>query len=167
MVGGDVEALEKVRPLLDAVAARVLHMGAHGTAATMKLAVNAVVFALNQALSEALVLAEAAGVARESAYELFGASAVAAPFVHYKRAAFENPDDAPVAFSLDLVAKDMALVSDLATEVGARMDQHAVNQAVVREALRAGFGPRDMSAIAVLLRQSHEGGPHERSQGND
>jgi 3-hydroxyisobutyrate dehydrogenase-like beta-hydroxyacid dehydrogenase len=152
MVGGDAGALERVRPVLDVLAARVFHLGGRGTGATMKLAVNAVVFALNQAVSEALVLAEKAGVAREAAYDVFAASAVAAPFVHYKRAAFERPDDAPVAFSLDLVAKDMTLINDLAVEAGARMDQLEANRAVVQEALKGAFGPRDMSALAVLLR---------------
>jgi 3-hydroxyisobutyrate dehydrogenase-like beta-hydroxyacid dehydrogenase len=152
MVGGDGGALERVRPLLDTVAANVLHLGGSGTGATIKLAVNAIVFALNQAVSEALVLAETAGVAREAAYELFASSAIAAPFVHYKRRSFEHPEDPTVAFSLDLVLKDMALITDLAGEVGARMDQLATNRVVAREAAAAGYGARDMSAITELLR---------------
>jgi 3-hydroxyisobutyrate dehydrogenase-like beta-hydroxyacid dehydrogenase len=110
------------------------------------------VHALNQALCEALVLAEKAGLAREAAYEVFASSAVAAPFVLYKRAAFERPEETPVAFMLDLVAKDLALIDDLAGDVGARMEQLAANRAVVAEALKAGYGARDMTAIADLLR---------------
>ncbi len=83
-------------------AARVFHLGGRGSGATMKLVVNSVVHALNQALSEALVLAERAGLARETAYDVFATSAVAAPFVQYKRSAFEHPEDTPVAFRLDL-----------------------------------------------------------------
>ncbi|GAA0926673.1 hypothetical protein GCM10009558_106850 [Virgisporangium aurantiacum] len=96
--------------MLAAFASRVLHLGPLGSGATMKLVVNGVVHSLNQAVSEALVLAERAGVDRRAAYEVFAASAVAAPFVHYKRAAFEDPDGTPVAFRLDLVAKDLALL---------------------------------------------------------
>jgi 3-hydroxyisobutyrate dehydrogenase/2-hydroxy-3-oxopropionate reductase len=152
MVGGDAAALERVRPVLDALAAKVFHLGALGGGATMKLAVNAVVHGLNQALSEALVLAERAGVDRARAYEVFAASAVAAPFVHYKRAAFEHPDTAPVAFALDLVAKDLALIDALSESVDARMPQLATNRRVVAEALAAGLGERDLSALAELLR---------------
>jgi 3-hydroxyisobutyrate dehydrogenase-like beta-hydroxyacid dehydrogenase len=61
--------------------------------ATMKLAVNAVVHGSNQALSEALVLAERAGVDRATAYEVFAAGTVAAPLVHYKRNSFVDPGD--------------------------------------------------------------------------
>jgi 3-hydroxyisobutyrate dehydrogenase-like beta-hydroxyacid dehydrogenase len=154
LVGGNASALDRVRPVLGALGTRVFHLGGVGTGATMKLAVNSVVHALNQALSEALVLAEKAGVARGAAYEVFTASVVGAPFVQYKRAAFEQPDEAPVAFSLDLVAKDLALIEALGTAVGARMEQLATNRRVVEEAVRAGLGDRDMSAMAVLLRGS-------------
>jgi 3-hydroxyisobutyrate dehydrogenase-like beta-hydroxyacid dehydrogenase len=152
MVGGPADALDRVRPVLDVLAARVFHLGDVGAGATMKLAVNAVVHALNQALSEALVLAEKAGIDRSAAYEVFAASAVAAPYVHYKREAFEHPERAAVAFMLDLVAKDLALIGALAEGTGARMDQAATNRRVVLEALEAGYGERDISAIAAFLR---------------
>ena len=58
----------------------------------MKLAVNTVIFGLNEALAEGLVLAERAGIERERAYEVLAASAVGAPFVGYKRAAFLDPE---------------------------------------------------------------------------
>jgi 3-hydroxyisobutyrate dehydrogenase/2-hydroxy-3-oxopropionate reductase len=153
MVGGDSDALRKARPVLEVLSARVFHLGPLGAGATMKLAVNAIVHALNQALSEALVLAEKAGVDRAAAYEVFAASAIAAPFVHYKRDAYLRPDETPVAFMLDLVAKDLALIEDLATEVGARMDQLRTNRSVVGQAVAQGYGPRDLSALAVMLRE--------------
>jgi 3-hydroxyisobutyrate dehydrogenase/2-hydroxy-3-oxopropionate reductase len=152
LVGGDPAALDRIRPVLATMSTRVFHLGDTGAGATMKLAVNSVVHALNQAISEALVLAERAGVSRAAAYEVFTASVVGAPWVKYKQAAFEAPDEAGVAFSLDLVAKDLALVTALATEVGAPMEQLAANRRVVQEAVRRGLGGRDMSAIAVLLR---------------
>jgi 3-hydroxyisobutyrate dehydrogenase-like beta-hydroxyacid dehydrogenase len=154
MVGGDADALDRVRPVLAPLATEVLHLGALGTGAAMKLAVNAVVHGLNQALSEALVLAERAGIDRRAAYRVFAASAVAAPYVRYKRDAFEDPDSAPVAFMLDLVAKDLALIGDLAARTGARMDQAATNRRLVREAVDAGYGARDISAMAVYLREA-------------
>jgi 3-hydroxyisobutyrate dehydrogenase/2-hydroxy-3-oxopropionate reductase len=137
--------------VLDAFARQVLPLGPVGAGATMKLAVNSMVHALNEALAEALVLAERAGVERSAAYEVFCSSAVAAPFVLYKRAAYEHPDDAQVAFALDLVAKDLDLVAALAERVGADMPQLAANRRVVRRALAAGLGQHDLSALATLL----------------
>ena len=158
MVGGDPDALDRARPVLAPLAAEVVHLGVAGTGAAMKLAVNAVVFGLNQALAEALVLAERAGVDRETAYRVFAASAVAAPYVRYKRDAFEHPDGTPVAFMLDLVAKDLALIGALAAGTGARMAQADTNRRIVREAVEAGYGARDISAVAEYLRAA--GGDH-------
>ena len=76
------------RPL----AKTIFHIGPLGTGAAMKLAVNTVIFGLNQALAEGLVLAEAAGIDRALAYDVIAASAAGAPFVGYKRAAFLDPE---------------------------------------------------------------------------
>jgi 3-hydroxyisobutyrate dehydrogenase/2-hydroxy-3-oxopropionate reductase len=154
MVGGSRSALDRARPVLDALATRVFHVGELGAGATVKLAVNALVHAIDVGLAEALVLAEKAGVDRAAAYDVFAAGAAAAPFVLYKREAFEHPDDAPLTFSLDLMAKDLDLILDLAREVGARMDQAAQNRKTVGQALAAGFAGRDMSAVATYLRGS-------------
>jgi 3-hydroxyisobutyrate dehydrogenase-like beta-hydroxyacid dehydrogenase len=152
MVGGDAAALERARPVLDALAAKVIHVGELGAGATMKLVVNAVVHGLNLAVSESLVLAEKAGVARTAAYEVLASSAIAAPFVHYKQAAFERPAETPVAFSLDLSAKDLDLALDLAERAGATLEQTATNRRVIGEAIAAGMGGADLSALAVYLR---------------
>lgn len=152
LAGGDAAALDRARPVLACLAARVLHLGGLGAGAIVKLAVNSVVHALNQAVAEALVLAERAGVDRATAYQAFAGSAAAAPYLYYKQEAFLHPESAPVAFALDLVAKDLGLIDDLASEVGARMDLTVASRALVSEALAAGLGDRDLSALAELLR---------------
>lgn len=157
MVGGDAAALERARPVIDALSAKVFHLGDSGTGATMKLAVNALVHATNLAISEALVLAERAGLDRARAYEVFASGAAASPFVLYKREAFEHPDEAPVAFSLDLVRKDLDLILGLARRLEVPMDQGDTTAAVVDRAISGGLGDADMSALAVHLRQTLEG----------
>jgi 3-hydroxyisobutyrate dehydrogenase-like beta-hydroxyacid dehydrogenase len=157
MAGGDAAVLERARPVLDALAKQVYHVGGLGSGAAMKLAVNAILHGLNLALSESLVLAERAGVERATAYEVFAASAIAAPFVHYKREAFEHPGRAPVAFSLELAAKDLDLILALASEAGAPMEQAATNREVVRAAVAAGLGDHDLSELASYLRSEPDG----------
>jgi 3-hydroxyisobutyrate dehydrogenase-like beta-hydroxyacid dehydrogenase len=152
MAGGAPERMEEVAPLLSSIAKQVIHVGERGAGAACKLAVNGLVHALNIALSEALVLAEKAGVDRQTAYDVFAGGAGGAPFVHYKREAYENPESAAVAFSLDLVAKDLELITGLASRLGVSMDQGKVDLDIVRQAVEAGLGDRDMSAIAVYLR---------------
>ena len=152
MAGGDPGLVEDVEPLLSTIAKEVVHVGGRGAGCACKLAVNGLVHGLNVALSEALVLAEKAGVDRQAAYEVFSSGAGGAPFVHYKREAYEKPEDAVVAFTLDLVAKDLELITGLAEKVGAPMDQAATGLHIVKRAIESGMGDRDLSAVAVYLR---------------
>lgn len=152
MVGGEAEALERARPVLERLTKAVFHLGDSGAGATMKLAVNALVHATNLAIAEALVLAESAGVDRRQAYEVFASSAAASPFLLYKRAGFEEPESAPVAFSLDLVGKDLDLILGLAHRRGAAMPQLEVTAETTSAAIAAGRGGEDMSAVAEFLR---------------
>ena len=69
MVGGPAQAFERVRPVLAALTARQLHLGPAGAGAAMKLAVNIMIAATNQAVAEALALAADAGITPASAYD--------------------------------------------------------------------------------------------------
>ncbi len=152
MVGGDAELIDRAKVVLEPLSAKIVHTGPRGSGAATKLAVNGLVHGLNVALSEAVVLAERAGVDRTTAYEVFASGAGGAPFVQYKRRAYESPETADVAFSLDLVAKDLDLITSLARGVGAPMRQAETGLEIVRDAIEAGLGHHDLSAIAVYLR---------------
>jgi 3-hydroxyisobutyrate dehydrogenase-like beta-hydroxyacid dehydrogenase len=116
----------------------------------MKLAVNLVVHDLNSAVAESLVLAEGAGIDPATAYDVLENSAVGAPFVRYKRAAFLEADQ-PVAMSLDLVAKDFGLISDLAAAQGREVPVTRAARGVVDAAVAAGHGPQDMADLRAYL----------------
>jgi 3-hydroxyisobutyrate dehydrogenase/2-hydroxy-3-oxopropionate reductase len=110
---------------------------------------------LNVAVSEALVLAERAGVDRAVAYEVFAGGAAGAPFVQYKRTAFVEPGSIPPAFSMDLAEKDMRLILELASATHTPMPQADVNLASLRHASDALGGDRDFSELAVYNRSQH------------
>lgn len=151
MVGGPAPVFESACPVLEAIGTPI-HLCDNGAGAAMKLAVNTVVHGFNGALSEALVLAERRGIERTLAYEVFARSAVAAPLVHYRRDAFERPDEAPAAFRLELAAKDLRYALELGREVGAGVPQSERSLAVLQQAVDAGFAGHDESAVAQYLR---------------
>jgi 3-hydroxyisobutyrate dehydrogenase-like beta-hydroxyacid dehydrogenase len=159
MVGGSQVDLERGRPALEAIGQRIFHLGALGNGAAMKLAVNAVIFGLNGALAEGLVLAERAGIERAVAYEVFASSAAGAPFVNYKRAAFLDPAATPTAFSLELAEKDLRLITGLAAELGLPLPQAATNLDVIRLAGSGGHAGRDFSSVADHLRAAGQAAP--------
>jgi 3-hydroxyisobutyrate dehydrogenase/2-hydroxy-3-oxopropionate reductase len=152
MVGGEEADVARARPVLESYGATIFHLGPLGSGAAMKLAVNTVIFGLNEALAEGLVLAERAGIPRERAYDVLAASAIGAPYVGYKRAAFLDPDGTPAAFSVDLAIKDLRLIAEMAAGVGMDMPQATTNLEVLEAVAGAGDGDRDFSVVAGHLR---------------
>ena len=147
MASGDPKAIDAARGVLGSFARRVLSVGPVGAGQAMKLVVNLVVHDLNAAVSEALQLAESAGITREDAYEVLAESVVGAPFVLYKRAAFLDPAT-PVAMSLDLVLKDLGLICELADELHVPNPVTKATLGVVAVACDSGHGSLDMAALS-------------------
>jgi 3-hydroxyisobutyrate dehydrogenase-like beta-hydroxyacid dehydrogenase len=162
MVGGDAADLARARPAREPLATSIFHLGPLGTGAAMKLATNTLIFGLNEAVAEGLVLAERAGIDRHAAYQVLAASAAGAPYLGYKKAAFVDPEHTPVAFSLDLAEKDLRLITGLAASLGLSLPQAETNLAFIRRASAGGRGGHDFSAVAAELRS---GSPEQIEEG--
>lgn len=154
MAGGHPADVARVRPYLEVMGSPVVYMGPLGSGAGMKLAVNAVIYALIEGVSEALVLAEHIGIDRKAAYNVLSRSAAGAPLLKYRRQAFEEPRDAAVQFALSLAEKDLALVKDLAGAIGSPVPQALMTRYVLRYAAASGFADLDVSSVAEFLRQA-------------
>jgi len=152
LVGAPAGVFPTIEPVLAAMGERVFHLGDTGAGSVMKLAVNNVIYALGNALSESLVLAERAGLERSVAYEVFEHSAIAAPMVRYRHDAFLDPEHTAAAFAMRLACKDLELITGLATNVGVEVEQARANLSLYRKAIDAGLGERDMADVAVYLR---------------
>lgn len=151
-VGADPTDFERVEPILSVLGNSVTRIGDPGQAALVKLAVNNLIYGINQCVSEALVLAERSGLERQAVYDTFLGSAAAAPVMGYRRDAFVHPEDTQVSFTIRLTEKDLRLTAELADQVGAPMPQAKLNREIAQEAIEGGFGERDVSAIAEYLR---------------
>jgi 3-hydroxyisobutyrate dehydrogenase/2-hydroxy-3-oxopropionate reductase len=152
MAGGGTDTVGELGTVFEPVAARVFHLGAVGAGCAMKLAVNSMLFGINQALAESLVLAERAGIDRTAAYDVIASSAVAAPVVHYRREIFEFPGERPVTFTIDLARKDLGLVLEMAAQLGVDIPQATVNAGFMDGASADGWGAADMGDVARVLR---------------
>lgn len=152
IVGADDKVFERLRPVLAAMTGKQFHVGPVGAGSAAKLAVNSVLAALNAAVAEALVMAEAGGVAPEKLYEVLESSAVAAPYLHYKRDNFLDPDGVDVAFALALLRKDVALALEMADRHQLELPQAKTVGRVLDQAMESGLGQQDMVAVLKLLR---------------
>ena len=152
MIGGELGAIARAKPVLDAISAKQFHLGGAGTGAAMKLAVNSAIAVFNEAIAEGLVLAEHAGIDREAAYDVFAGGALAAPYVLYKRNAFLQPEETPVAFTVSLMRKDLELARKLADDLGVEMKATEAADDVLARACDLGLGDADFSSVARVIR---------------
>ncbi len=152
MVGGEHAAFERLRPVLAAMTASQHYLGSVGAGAAMKLAINAMIAVTNQAVAEALVLAERSGIDRAAAYGVLSGSAVASPYVKYKQGHFLDPAGQPVTFTPVQMQKDLDLALGLAREVGLPLFATAAANQVLSAARGLGQGDQDMARVADVLR---------------
>lgn len=150
MASGDTTAIDRAEPVLLAFAKRVARLGPAGAGQTMKLAVNLILYAVNGAVAEGLALAEVCGIDRVSAYDVLLDSSIASPYVGYKRDAYLL-DDQPVAMSINLMAKDLALISGLARQGGLNLPLLQANLTASEAAQRSGLGETDTTEMLRFL----------------
>lgn len=109
LAGGEPEAVERARPILETLGKTVHHVGPTGQGAAIKLAINGLMGAGLAALAEALAYATRAGLDAEVLFEVFGDLAVLSPHHQRKLAALREGDFAP-QFPAALMHKDMGLL---------------------------------------------------------
>jgi 3-hydroxyisobutyrate dehydrogenase len=125
MVGGAASALERARPVLGLLAARILHIGDAGSGQVAKLVNNLMVATNLVVAGEALRLGALAGVPPESLLPVINGATgrSAATEVNWPRWIASGTFDS--GFSAGLMRKDVRLAVALAQAVGAPLDATA------------------------------------------
>ena len=120
MIGGDPDALDRVRDVLLAIGPRITHIGPSGTAVQAKLSVNLLLMVQVIAFGEAVALAEKGGVDRERVVEAILGSVAASPVLAYRGPfVLEGNMPAKPLADVTLQQKDMVLVLEQARRLGA------------------------------------------------
>lgn len=154
MVGGEAAALERVRPYLLAIGPTITHVGPVGLAVTMKIATNLGLAVQMLAFSEAVLLAEKAGIARERAVETLLKSVIASPMIKY-RGPFVLGMPAEALFNVPMIQKDLELALELGRQVGVPLPTTALTQSMLTAARALGLGEHDFAVVFdVLARMS-------------
>ena len=150
MVGGDPAALERVRPYLLAIGPTITHVGPLGLAATMKIATNLGLAVQMLAFSEAVLLAEKAGITRERAVETLLKSVIASPMLKY-RGSFVRDMPAEALFNVPMMQKDLELALELGHQLGVPLPTTAITQSMLTAARALGLGEHDFAVVFDVL----------------
>jgi len=150
MVGGDAEAFEKVKPILETIGPKVFHLGPNGAAVTMKIASNLSLAVQMLAFSEGVLLAEKSGIDRERAVEVLLASVIASPMITY-RGPFVLGQPEEAWFDCHMMQKDMNLALELGRELEVPLPTTAVTNQLLTAANALGLGDKDFAILFDVL----------------
>lgn len=118
MASGDESAYARVEPVLQDLAENVFHLGALGNGHTIKLINNFFGQNTANALAEAFVMADNAGVDRRQLYEVMSAGPLGSPFMDFMAAYALDGDPNKLAFSIRNACKDVGYYDQMARDAG-------------------------------------------------
>lgn len=152
MVGGAAADVERIRPYLEAYGTSITHVGGVGAGQTVKL-VNQILVVINQwAASEALLLAQAAGVDLEAALAAVEGGAAGSWMLSNRGPQMIRRDWRP-GFTIDLQQKDLRLVLEAADELGLALPGTALVYQMYRALQRRGLGSDGNHALVKALEE--------------
>ena len=150
MVGGEPDAFERARSVLEVIGPKVFHIGESGAAVTMKIAINLSLAVQMLAFSEGLLLAEKSGIGRAKAVEVMLASVIASPMVAYRGPlVLGHPDQ--VWFDCHMMQKDLNLALELGQQVEVPLPTTAVTNEFLTAANAMGIGHMDFAVLFDTL----------------
>ena len=161
MVGGDSDALQRARPVLEPMARKIIHCGAAGAGQAAKVCNNMVLAVQQIAIGEAFVLAEKLGLTAQSLFDVITGATGNCWAVHTNcpvpgpvPTSPANHDFKP-GFASALMNKDLGLAMAAVASTGsaAPLGSHA---AEIYAKFAADNADKDFSAVIEMLREGRE-----------
>ena len=150
LVGGAAEVVEEVSPLLDIMGKKTILLGDHGKGAAMKLVINLMLAQTMLAFSESAALSRSMGLEEGKMMDVLLNTPVAPAYLSAIRGKLEGAD-LTANFPLRLIRKDLQLVSETAYDLSVPMPSASLAKDIYTQALKAGHGEDDFSAIYQYL----------------
>jgi len=163
MVGGSEAALERARPLLQAMGRTITHFGPQGAGQSAKATNQIMVAGIIRANAEALAFAAAQGLDLAKVIATLGSGA-AANWYLANRGPYMERGAYPPGFRVRLHLKDLHICRDMAATRGARLPVVEEALADYAQLIAAGHGDEDISAIFRLKQALFD--PHTAAGGD-
>lgn len=151
MAGGSEADLAKARPVLEAYAARITHMGDTGAGQATKAVNQVLVAGINEAVCEGLALGEKLGLDPEKLLPTLMAGAAGNWFLE-KRGATMLANQFVPGFKCGHLLKDLRIVEGMARDAGVQTPVVAQALADYARLVEQGQGDADTSALITLKR---------------
>jgi 2-hydroxy-3-oxopropionate reductase len=150
MVGGQVETVEKVMPVLQVIGKTITYVGDAGAGQIAKAANQIMVAAQMVAMGELLVFARKAGADPRKVVTAIQGGAAQCWALDVKPSRLFDGNRSP-GFKAYMQAKDLGIVLDSAREYGIPLPAAAVNTQLFIAMLEMGMAELDNSAVIGVL----------------
>ena len=152
MAGGREDAFHRVEGLLRLLGQHIFYVGPSGMGSLAKL-INQLFMGINNAgVLEGIALAERSGIEMDKLLAILSVGSGASVALQNRAHRIVNRDTQAGA-SVDIVEKDMALVLELAADLGSEVPMAARARAIYQEGKEKGLGPLDITAISDFYRK--------------
>jgi len=149
MVGGDRDAYDEFKAVLDLIGDKVMYCGDLGAGAVCKIVNNLIGLSTGVLLSEAFTLGIKAGVDAETLFTaVAGSSGATQAMQGFPNGIFKRNFDP--GFQLDLAAKDVGLATQLGRELRVPMEMSNIAQQRYITAQNEGWGRLSAGAVARI-----------------
>jgi 3-hydroxyisobutyrate dehydrogenase len=149
MIGGDAAVLDRVRPVLDSISRKVVHMGPVGSGQGTK-AVNQIMCAgINQAVTEALAFGQHRGLDMAKVVDVVSSGAAGNWFVEHRGRSMTEGSFAP-GFRVALHHKDLKICQAMAAAESVQLPMVEMTLVHYQRLMEQGFGDEDISALFRL-----------------
>jgi 2-hydroxy-3-oxopropionate reductase len=150
MVGGPVEALERVRPVFEAVGKTITHVGEAGAGQVAKAANQIMVAAQMVAMGELLVFAQKAGADPVRVVQAIQGGAAQCWALDIKPPRLFAGNRSP-GFKAYMQAKDLNIVLETAREYGISLPSTAIHTQLFNAMLQMGMAELDNSGVIGVI----------------
>jgi len=150
MCGGSPGAIAAARPLIEAYAARIVHVGPAGHGQLTKMVNQICIAGIVQGLAEAVHFAKAAGLDRDKAFEAVSGGA-AQSWQMVNRWPTMDRGEFDFGFAVDWMRKDLGLTLEEARANGARLPLTALVDQFYADLQAIGAGRQDTSSLIRRL----------------
>jgi L-threonate 2-dehydrogenase len=150
-VSGDKAGFRKAEPYLSGFTRAHYYLGAFGNGSRMKFVANLLVAIHNVSSAEAFVLGMKAGLDPKTIYEVMANSAGASRMFQVRgpQMVASRYDDATI--SVALFQKDMKIIGEFATQLGAPTPLFNASAAIYNAAMGQGLGAQDTASVCTVL----------------
>jgi len=152
MVGGEKEAVDRARPILQTISALIVHAGPSGAGSTLKLVNNLILGVAIQAVAEALVLARKAGIDPDCVRQITSVGGARTGAMETRGPRMIANDFSP-HFTADNMHKDLSTALRLADALGAATPVAAATLEILRAARAQGKGVMDSAIVYTIVEQ--------------